>query len=1731
MVSAIALLAMNLSAGDNIAEIEAALAREAQAGPRLKAASPKLLSATGGSDTYEATGELNVTKSSGSIVLKFNVPKAYTHVNSITLSMDAYDVDYPVSNERDMVYFNGVQLGRLQGGNNIWNENTFRFAPNTAPPLNVGENTLRIDVNVDNGGWITRIGWAKLVVDGEVDYINLEASQNYDDSIKLSWKDVSSGLVGARYYVDRRADPSGQFECLNEDNPTLDRHYYDNDRDCLPGVKYYYRVRSESGIESNEVVGKRVAKTVATVEPKFQFTLTGTDRPLEIGELGLKGEYDVLVAGHAFTCSISAENLPQNVTLEIGKGKLTGIPMSESPARNSHIVEWDPDLNYISPTRNERGNVVGRMNYINNSRVDIKAVFRSGPGYHGTYYWWLEFSYVLKANGNYIKVGTAYLTGERNVYFIKEGDDNGEHVKRVKKIRKKKLFGGYTEERKVVKEPFETMPNWYVYWRDDGACPGLKAAGVMYGIINGSALGEAIGGTDYVHIYLGAAYRYIRGRIDVDFWSNEEKLFGLRREGEKWCYAYGIHVVESCVAHELQHHRTYSHYCDMISKGFKDGDCDSKTCAIESGGYATCEDVPEGERKITRCDYIVDDDEDDTWLNRGYFYTLFNKRLYLEKGEVDTYKLREKSWTYGAYGDNELVARISGENYKAYPQRDFAYPGELAGGLPEDAILKNGPLPYSTKSAPDRQIGALNAQATASEQQSDTNLIITINGIAANTQRDQNSVTGIVYTIGVSIRGDDLVDFNGYLVDAQSNIVATAVSAANAVSESVELFFDSRNIFDNYNGGPLTLGRVDLTVDDNYSTNNVIGTLYDFAVEPIEVSKSELLCNKGYILDGATTNDVSASGIAVSIPVLVNVADDYRLEAELVSTNDELVATAFATNYCATGTNVFALTFSSDAIYQNGRSGIHAVKNVQLWCGDEMIDANAVALELTERRDIADFVPSGVSVAVDSSSGRFLEPAVTPDGKLSSVQFVFDVTNVTDTMVGYDVVSVLMNTNSEIVASIRTTVAVTNGLNQIEITIPASTIAKSGVNGPYRFESIELLPQGESSCGTTYRPSVLSTAYTASDFGASAIEACGTPRLVETPDLDRFTLEYSYNVIRIGRTIAEAVLVDRVGDFAARVVQTNELSETGVKTNAMSIASDDVVGGVTNGPYAVACLSLTPDIVGESPIYMDTESLTNIFWQVASPVLSPATKTVFFGQCQPVVMSCATSAAEIRYTLDGSEPAVDSALYDGSLVVSNSMTVKAKAFVDGMRPSETVQVEYIRAAIVGDNLVQNTSPEQGEPQTLRIPAPGTYRVSFDYTQGSDVELCMVQGGVTNTLAVVSATTAGSTNFLFDVSVAGDYELTICDLSSGVSQPADVSNLNISIPNTPENRKRYWIYETENTFGSTGEWIAEYGFQDGKMRVEDNSTFTPYTRSDGRFVTIVSTIEFDSISVDLVDYVFYVDAKAVIGIGTIDGNHYAFTVLTMEDGKQTWKTVGAEGLAEPAPHTPYTVKLTFDCTNKTYSAAIIGEGNVEFALTHGTTNEFAFAGQLDTAVEQVEFDGTWNVMSLSGNYRNVAAEFMCGDVLPLAGGQSSQALTDGQAAWLNSMKGYDAVKAKVATMWLKDFNDAYLLNLDISQSEFGLGMFKVTGIDVTENEVRVTVVLNRTGAVQVANGNEHKDAPINGFLKLFGGETPTERTLLNATIMTDANFGSSDTEVFVYPRSGSAKFFRPAIVSP
>ena len=64
-------------------------------------------------------------------------------------------------------------------------------------------------------------------------------------------------------------------------------------------------------------------------------------------------------------------------------------------------------------------------------------------------------------------------------------------------------------------------------------------------------------------------------------------------------------------------------------------------------------------------------------------------------------------------------------------------------------------------------------------------------------------------------------------------------------------------------------------------------------------------------------------------------------------------------------------------------------------------------------------------------------------------------------------------------------------------------------------------------------------------------------------------------------------------------------------------------------------------------------------------------------------LACATPEANIRYTTNGSEPTDSSALYSGPVTVSESCTVKAKAFLDGIDASETLSFEASVAKVFG----------------------------------------------------------------------------------------------------------------------------------------------------------------------------------------------------------------------------------------------------------------------------------------------------------------------------------------------------------------------------------------------------------------------------------------------------------------
>ena len=100
--------------------------------------------------------------------------------------------------------------------------------------------------------------------------------------------------------------------------------------------------------------------------------------------------------------------------------------------------------------------------------------------------------------------------------------------------------------------------------------------------------------------------------------------------------------------------------------------------------------------------------------------------------------------------------------------------------------------------------------------------------------------------------------------------------------------------------------------------------------------------------------------------------------------------------------------------------------------------------------------------------------------------------------------------------------------------------------------------------------------------------------------------------------------------------------------------------------------------------------------QVGTPVFAPVSGTTFVS-AQAVTITCATPGAAIRYTLDGSEPTAGSTVYTAPLQLTQTATVKARAFVAGMADSAVASATYTRLA---------TLAAWEAARELKTPSPG-----------------------------------------------------------------------------------------------------------------------------------------------------------------------------------------------------------------------------------------------------------------------------------------------------------------------------------------------------------------------------------------------------------------------------------------
>jgi len=174
-------------------------------------------------------------------------------------------------------------------------------------------------------------------------------------------------------------------------------------------------------------------------------------------------------------------------------------------------------------------------------------------------------------------------------------------------------------------------------------------------------------------------------------------------------------------------------------------------------------------------------------------------------------------------------------------------------------------------------------------------------------------------------------------------------------------------------------------------------------------------------------------------------------------------------------------------------------------------------------------------------------------------------------------------------------------------------------------------------------------------------------------------------------------------------------------------------------------------------------------------VVPPVVESPVFSEILPssntVIISCTTPDAVIRYTADESEPSEISTAYGGPIVLSQTTTMKAKAFKDGWTPSEIVTKSY--------TITPPPLPSSVVASPVFSPGSGTYTSAQSITIS-----CPTSGATIRYTSDNSDPTESSTLYAVPVSVSATTTLKAKAFKTGLTSSEVVTQIYTITPITP-----------------------------------------------------------------------------------------------------------------------------------------------------------------------------------------------------------------------------------------------------------------------------------------------------------------------------------------------------------
>jgi hypothetical protein len=571
--------------------------------------------------------------------------------------------------------------------------------------------------------------------------------------------------------------------------------------------------------------------------------------------------------------------------------------------------------------------------------------------------------------------GSVNRTHKYKVFFKKFGDDDGDCA-----------WGTFWNG---------CEKNWFSYWKDDGAVPGLNAGHVKYGNYSDPTI---IGGFDRsTHlITLGDRATESDGSITIPKVNDCPDTYTF--PGGK-----GINLTALTLAHENYHK------------------------LLDANWH---ENQPWYQKTDSDQDRLPDDYETDTTKTKT--------------DNADTCNLAgEISGDYATYGDNELQARRAELGVTGVAQNDWANPGaqtnpayaaaavELAAPAPAVAVLTGG---YDA---------ALLSAFTGNY--SDGGLDTNGNGLY--------DVLRVIAGVQVDAAGDYLLIAD--LADGAGSPITSAVSPISLSAPgtyNVELLFDGKQIRHHAVNGPYKLARLGLYYKEGFHSIEELENPYTtgaYASSAFEPTAAGF--NNTY---GAVTQDTGGDGLFdllnISVGVNAQAAGTYTLYGELYGT--QVIGTASAAQTLTAGNNTVTLSFSGQQIYFSKQNGPYLLKNLRIKNAlDVQTDfiknaytTSAYSYTLFQHGSLY-IQPSGFSSqGIDANANALYD--------FLRINFTVNVNAAGQ----YPIKVSLKDSQGNAIGEMSQTFNLVSGANKVPFDFPGGKIRSTQVNGPYQVTAVSL---------------------------------------------------------------------------------------------------------------------------------------------------------------------------------------------------------------------------------------------------------------------------------------------------------------------------------------------------------------------------------------------------------------------------------------------------------------------------------------------------------------------------------------------------------------------------------------------------------------------------------------------------------------------------------------------------